>query len=366
MLSPSQSNQLTDAYNSAMLMQQYSGGPAGSGSYWGNYNSLLDKFGTGNGSANGVTGWGASGAGGGGGGSGNVILGGTGGTGGPINFNLNPQPQSGSGTFGAVPGAIVAPPSLWDETNANVPGMAGITNQTSGLIGSQLNGNLSASTVGNLTDAAAARGVSLGQGGSTGLTNEILLKTLGLTHEQLQQQGVGNYLNFLGQTSSLQQKPDLLADIASRNATMAAAPNPTLASQYLMGLSRGNGTARRSPLNLSSLFGTGGYSGGSGGGGGYGGYGDLLSSLTNPLGAMSPAGGGNTYGYNGAMYNNVEPASGSGAMDYGTYNGGGGGGLGNYSGNSESYDQLFNGSSAGDGTEESGYQGDPQDDQIWE
>lgn len=345
-------------------MEQYGGGPAGSGSYWGGYNALLDKYGTGNGSSNGVTGWGSGGAGG-GGGSGSVVLGGTGGTGGPINFNLNPQPQSGSGTFGAVPGAIGAPPSLWDETNANVPGMAGITGQTSSLIGSQLNGNLSASTIGNLTDAAAARGVSLGQGGSTGLTNEILLKTLGMTHEQLQQQGVGNYLNFLGQTSSLQQKPDLLAEIASRNATMAAAPNPTLASQYLMGLSRGNGTTGRSPLNLSSLYNNGGYTSGTGtgGGGGYGGYGDLLSSLNNPLGASTP--GGSTYGYNGAMYNGMEPGSGTGAMDYGTYNGGSSG-LGNYSGSSETYDQLYNGSSAGDGTEESGYQSNPEDDEIWE
>jgi hypothetical protein len=286
----SQQNKALGAYNNAITGGWAGGGPAGSSPLWGVYNDTLDRYGIGNG---GATGAGSSGypAGIGYNPGGSVVLGGTGNSGSPINFNLNPSPQAGAGTFGAVPGAIGAPPSLWDETMANVPGIAGLTGQTSNLIGSQMNGDLSASTIGNLTDAAAARGVQLGQGGSTGLTNEILLKTLGLTHEQLQQQGQSNYLNFLGATSSLQQKPELLAEIASRNATMAAAPNPELASKYLMGLSSGSGSGGRgggSNLLNSLLRGMGG--GGSGGGGGYyGGNGFSGPTGTNLLAGVDPS-----------------------------------------------------------------------------
>lgn len=295
-----QYNSALGAWNNAMLQEQYSGGAAGAGSSWSNYNDLLDRYGIGNGSTAGVGGgsYPSMGMGGGtGGGAGGTIIGGTGsGTaGGPVNFNLNPTPQGGSGTFGAVPGAIGAPPSIWQQTQA-IPGMSDLTGQNTSLIGSQMNGNLSPSTVGNLTDSAAARGVALGQGGGTGLTNEILLKTLGLTHEQLQQQGQQNYLSFLGASGQQQQSPQLLTDIASRNATMAAAPNPTLASQYLMGLSRGSSTGLRNPLAMLGGYGTGNANLSSGGG--YGGYGDLIGGF-NPLSPTSIGGGipynNNTY-----------------------------------------------------------------------
>lgn len=290
----SQLNTGLGLYNRAITGGWAGGGSAGSSSLWGDYNRFLDQYGIGNGSTAGVPGAGGSGAGVAGGSGGttgsSVILGGTGSTGGPINFNLNPQPQSGSGTFGAVPGAIGAPPSIWEQTQA-IPGMANLTGQNTSLIGSQMSGNLSPSTISSLTDSAAARGVQLGQGGSTGLTNEILLKTLGLTHEQLQQQGQQNYLSFLGASGQQQQNPQLLAEIASRNATMAAAPNPTAASQYLMGLSRGSGGSSRIP-NYANILG-----GGGGSGGGYGGYGNLLSNG----GTYSDNSG--TVGSGGLLYN---------------------------------------------------------------
>lgn len=281
-------------YNRAITGGWAGGGSAGSSSLWGDYNRFLDQYGIGNGSANGAPSAGGGGGGSGGSGGSNVVLGGTGGTGGPINFNLNPQPQGGSGTFGAVPGAIGAPPSIWEQTQA-IPGMSNLTGQNTSLIGSQMNGNLSPSTIGSLTDSAAARGVQLGQGGSTGLTNEILLKTLGITHEQLQQQGQQNYLSFLGTSGQQQQNPQLLAEIASRNATMAAAPNPTAASQYLMGLSRGSGGGSRIP-NYANILG-----GGGGSGGGYGGYGNLLS--------------------NGGSYNNNSGSFNNGGFLYNPYTG---------------------------------------------
>jgi len=167
--------------------------------------------------------------------SGGASAGGAGG------FSLNPAPTQGSGTtFGMVPGAIGAPPSIWDQTQA-IPGMAANTSAETGLIGSQLAGQLSASTIQNLTNTAASRGMSLGQGGNSGLTNETLMSTMGLSQEQLQQQGSSNYMNFLGASGQQQQNPQLLADIASRNAAMAAAPNPTLAAQEAIALGQGSG-----------------------------------------------------------------------------------------------------------------------------
>ena len=162
-------------------------------------------------------------------------------------FSLNPTPTQGSGTtYGMVPGAIGAPPSVWQQEQS-IPGMAGATSQETGLISSELAGKVSPGTTTNLTNAAAARGMALGQGGGTGLTNQILLNTLGLTSEGLQQQGSQNYLSFLSQSGSQQQNPQLLADIASRNAAMAAAPNPTLAAEQAIALGQGTGRVNTPP-----------------------------------------------------------------------------------------------------------------------
>ena len=168
-------------------------------------------------------------------------------------FSLNPTPTNGSGTtFGMVPGAIGAPDSIWEQTQA-IPGMKTATAQNVGNINSELLGQLSPGTTEGLQDAAAARGQSLGQGGNTGLVNETLLKTLGLTKEQLEQAGGQNYNQFLSTSGSQQQNPALMSEIASRNAEMAAAPDPTLAAEEAISLGQGSG---------------GGFSSGKGGGGG--------------------------------------------------------------------------------------------------
>jgi len=172
-------------------------------------------------------------------------------SGGTPAFSLNPTPTNGSGTtFGMVPGAIGAPPSIWQQEQA-IPGMSAATTADVGNINSQLAGQLSPSTTDSLTDAAAARGVSLGQGGNTGLVNETLLKTLGLTEEQLQQEGANNYSNFLGVSGSQQQSPQLMADIASHNATLAAAPDPTLAAQEAISLGLGGSAKAGTPSNYT-------------------------------------------------------------------------------------------------------------------
>ena len=165
----------------------------------------------------------------------------TGTSGGSVPFSLNPTPTQGSDTtFGMVPGAIGIPPSVWQQEQ-QIPGVSAATTAETGNINSELAGQLSPGTTENLEDSAAARGLSLGQGGNTGLVDETLLKTLGLTQEELQQAGSTNLNSFLSTSGGMQTSQDLAATIASSNATNAAAANPTLAAWEAVALGSGKG-----------------------------------------------------------------------------------------------------------------------------
>jgi hypothetical protein len=186
-------------------------------------------------------------------------LGGTYGTGtsggGSTPFSLNPTPTQGSDTtFGMVPGAIGIPPSVWQQEQ-QIPGVSAATTAETGNINSELAGQLSPGTTENLEDSAAARGLSLGQGGNTGLVDETLLKTLGLTQEELQQAGATNLNQFLSTSGGMQTSQDLAATIASSNATNAAAANPTLAAWEAVALAGGKGSGSSKSNNGSTSSG---------------------------------------------------------------------------------------------------------------
>ena len=84
--------------------------------------------------------------------------------GGSVPFSLNPTPTQGSGTtFGMVPGAIGAPPSVWEQEQ-QIPGMSAATTANMGNINSELAGTLSPTTTENLENSAAARGSYFGAG----------------------------------------------------------------------------------------------------------------------------------------------------------------------------------------------------------
>ena len=189
-------------------------------------------------------------------------------------YSTNPNPQSGSGIYGEVPGAIAVPPSIWEQTNAAVPQMKGLTDNTAKTINQYLQGWLPSSNVQQLQDASAAYGVSSGMPGS-GFSMNNSLRSLGVNSLALQQQGIQDYLSFLSGTGSQQIDPSLVASIASRNALMKSAPNPTKAGQYLEKLAKGSNP---NPSSGSINFG-GGY-----GGGGFGGFGsqDYSGFKTNP------------------------------------------------------------------------------------
>ena|ERR1700677_4074976 len=149
-------------------------------------------------------------------------------------YNVNPTPQQGQGAYGAVPGAIGLPQNTFQQVNAAVPGAAGNAQAASGVIGSQLAGTLSQGTQNLLQDKSAAYGVNIGQpGGQAGNTLSLqnFLGSIGLTSENLANQGVGNYLSFLGGVGAQQTSPGLAVDVATQNALDAAAPNPAAAAQ---------------------------------------------------------------------------------------------------------------------------------------
>jgi hypothetical protein len=151
------------------------------------------------------------------------------------NYNVSPAPTTGQGAFGEVPGQTALPPSIWDQLNSNIPGYGAMTTSATGDIQSQLNGTLSPSTMSNIGNYAASRGVSLGQPNSP-MSNEIGMNVTGTTTEGLEQQGLGNYNTFTGTAGSEQQNPALMADISQSNAVLGSAPDPSAAAAYSQSL----------------------------------------------------------------------------------------------------------------------------------
>lgn len=148
-------------------------------------------------------------------------------------FNLNPTTQGGAGAYGGVPGAIGAPPSIYSQVGQVVPGLPGLTSGSAENIASEIAGTLSPGTTNLIQNKAAAFGVNAGTpGGTPGntLPLENILDNTGLTSEELSSKGNADYLNFLGGVGNTQLQPQLLTDIASNNALMASAPNPTAAA----------------------------------------------------------------------------------------------------------------------------------------
>lgn len=151
-------------------------------------------------------------------------------------YNINPSPQGGSGAYGAVPGAIGIPNNLYEQLGVTAPGLTAATPQATSLVQSELAGQLTSAEQKALQDQAAAWGVTSGQPmtGPGGIaTNRWdtsrLLATMGR-----QKQGLADYQSLLGSIGATQTPQALAADIASRNATMGAAPDPQAAFQAQM------------------------------------------------------------------------------------------------------------------------------------
>jgi hypothetical protein len=150
-------------------------------------------------------------------------------------FNVSPTPTSYSSTFGGIPGQLQLPASQYQQSTAAVPQLAQLGTQTAGVIGSNLAGQLSPDVINAIKSQGAAWGVAGGTPGSDISANKAL-STIGLSSEQLQTQGVGQYNQFLTSLGSQQLSPSLESSIQQQNAMTAAAPDPQQAEQFLQNL----------------------------------------------------------------------------------------------------------------------------------
>ncbi len=223
------------------------------------------------------------------------------------NYNANPWAQSGAGTYGAVPGAIGIPPSIYSQVGAAMPNLSGLTSQAGNVIGSEMSGQVPTDVMQQIQNAGATWGMQTGMPGS-GLANDFSLENLGLTSLQEQQAGLGNYLKTLTGVGSTMQSPQLMAEIAARNATMAAAPNPGAAAQHLENLAGGGASNPFTRVSTNGGINTGvSYPG-------LPGFGSQAGGWTNPLtGQLVPSTPFNPTGYDPSMQ-----WSGSGPVTGGT------------------------------------------------
>lgn len=155
--------------------------------------------------------------------------GGYGGT--PSGFNLNPQPTTGNGPFGAVPGQLGLPDPAGDLAH-QIPGLSNLNSAASSGILGKLNGQLSPGTLNALKNASAQFGVSSGMPGS-GLSSNSFLGNVAGASEAQQTAGVQQYNSFVPTVSGTQTvNPALQNEIATQNSLNAAAPDPTQAASY--------------------------------------------------------------------------------------------------------------------------------------
>jgi hypothetical protein len=190
------------------------------------------------------------------------------------NYNIAPTPTAGNGAFGLVPGATQTPPSLWEQLNQNVPNYGAMTTSATGDISGMLNGQLSSSTMNNIGNYAASRGVALGQPNSP-MSNEIGMGLTGTTTEGLQQQGLTDYNTLTGTAGGLQQNPALMSEISQSNAVLGSAPSPSDAASYAKSLyDQYLKNANPSSWSLNPAGGTGARGGGT-------------ASLSNPFQVQS-------------------------------------------------------------------------------
>lgn len=132
-----------------------------------------------------------------------------------------------------------------EQYNTALPGYSGMVAQSAGNIGSRLQGQIPQDVVDQITNQAAARGVSMGVPGSP-FSNAELIKSLGLTSLGLQTQAENELTQAINRTpavplfntaSFLVSPQDQQAAQQQAN-LMAAAPVPAKAQQTALDIAR--------------------------------------------------------------------------------------------------------------------------------
>lgn len=123
-------------------------------------------------------------------------------------------------------------PNPYGDLSSIYPNLGQTNAAASGAVLSKLRGELSPETLANIQDAAATFGVSSGMPGS-GLQIHRNLRDIGLTTEQMQQQGLQDYGPLVGAISGTQTvRPELQHEVQLQNAIDAASPDPAAAASY--------------------------------------------------------------------------------------------------------------------------------------
>lgn len=250
-------------------------------------------------------------------------------TGGGPGFNVYPQPTGGQGAFGKVPGQTGLPPSNYQQALTQIPGLNQNAATASSDVQSLLQGQLSPDTSDYIKRLVAAKGVSTGVEGSAFNTAD-LVKSLGLTSEQLMTSGLGAYNSLLNTVGQLQENPGLMSEISQQNAALAAAPDPTavhnqmlqdLMNEFGMGNNPSGGTGGYGSVHTLGPKPT--YGGGPGVGaspfaGGL--SGNDIAQVGGPLSPSPGVAGGNAFNWNdyiqqmfGYQMGNPVGAAGTGA-----------------------------------------------------
>jgi len=199
----------------------------------------------------------------------------------PTQFDLNPLPRTGQGPFGLVPGAIGLPP-VYNDIAGVFPNLSGNLGALSRNIGSDLAGELDPETIAMLQNTAAQFGIGSGSPLSP-FSGAKGLRQLGLTAEGQRAKGAQEFLTALptiGKTLTV--SPETQLEVANRNATLNAAPDPEKAAREAQ---------RLFELYLARLGGgrQGGVQMGGGGGGGGGQPRNLNSGLfDSPWSSFNP------------------------------------------------------------------------------
>ena len=147
-------------------------------------------------------------------------------------YNITPAAQPGQGAYGAVPGMIGIPPSYWEQMS-NIYPVSPQATQASKIIGSQMAGELSPEEIATYQRLGAQFGAGI-TGGPSQFSGRQGLLSVGRKVSDVQQQGILNYEAMLKALSGTLTPQELAAQIANRNATMAAAPDPRLAAEQQM------------------------------------------------------------------------------------------------------------------------------------
>ncbi len=149
----------------------------------------------------------------------------------PTGYSVVPSPQQGQGRYGLVPGPVGLPDPHGDLAKV-FPNLDQADSAASSALLSRLEGHLSPDTIANIENIGATYGITSGMPGS-GMSQNLTERDLGLTSEQLQQQGLADLPAVMSGISSTQTVPaGLQAQIAEQNAANAAMPNPRDAAKY--------------------------------------------------------------------------------------------------------------------------------------